>query len=193
MSEQKEMTAREVLEAADPVYTQLMLGQLPSEVEIEAIMQDTVSFPDAGKIVMVDDDLDVFKAYVIPLIIATRGKAAFILEGESDKNRLIERIKQCEPDVVLVDGRMQQSTGVAVIAELREQRIGARHIYFTSDIDPHKVKYFPEKGIRCVVLKNKYVVDMTLEKLRNALEEKERENCTLVYGERGRQVIGKQA
>lgn len=106
------------------------------------------------KIVMVDDDEEVFRVFIPLLTVATNGKADVVGHFGQSLNELIEQILELNPEVILLDRNLSMGIdGVAVAQKLIEKGFdGNKIIGFSSSRDADQA--FKKAGIRGSITKN---------------------------------------
>jgi hypothetical protein len=91
------------------------LERLPQPIEGTEILQDK-------KIAMVDDDGEVFEAFIPELIVATNGKAIFIPHGRQSEAELVDEIFETKADIILLDLNLSMGVNGAEIAEMLKKK-----------------------------------------------------------------------
>jgi len=81
-----------------------------------------------GRVFLLDDD----DLIVSMLARALKGEG-YEVRGETDPAEIVEKIRSFAPDVVLLDIKLPGRSGLDILKEIMEQRIGAQVVMLTSD------------------------------------------------------------
>jgi|GEM_PF-4402494 len=120
------------------------------------------------KILLVDDVVNVIEGYIPDLVVATQGKADFILYNGETLEQLVQHILQTNSDIVLVDYNLSQSLkGDRVIKEMRNQFSGKLIGFSSNQWNNEK---FKEAGADGSVEKQSWSIEVSIKELAELLK-----------------------
>jgi DNA-binding NarL/FixJ family response regulator len=115
--------------------------------------------------VLLIEDNDVFRAALEVLL--TLGGDIAIAGSEPDGNDVVERCRELEPDVVVVDYRLPGLDGVQVTRLVREHQPGAAVVALTAAAGEREVEALLEAGAVACIGKDR-PLDEIVEAVRSA-------------------------
>ena len=80
------------------------------------------------KIFMLDDD-----DLIVSMLSRALKKAGYEVRAETDAAGAVAKIKSFNPDVVLLDIRMPERTGMEILQDIQESRINTQIVMLTAD------------------------------------------------------------
>ncbi len=85
------------------------------------------------KILMIDDESNMIERFMPKLLVATNGKAYFILHNQKSADELVEEIMKKQADMILMDLSLAYYiTGTDITSRLREKGVNTPIVIFTA-------------------------------------------------------------
>ena len=86
-------------------------------------------------ITIVEDSVDILKNQLPDLVVASNGKASFVLNKDEPIGELVKKIVDKNPDIVLMDGTLANVKGTYVIEMLKKSGYEGKIIGYSSSED----------------------------------------------------------
>ena len=110
--------------------------------------------PVTNRALIVDDDEDM--RFLLRAVIERANEGLEVAAEAADAAEAIDRWREIEPDVIVLDHRMPGTTGLQVAEQILAERPEQSIILFSAYLDEDVISSATEIGIRACISKDRY-------------------------------------